>query len=128
MNNPRVTAKERGLIKGAIRRVFSRSELRLAVISEAIIDHKDPNRPRVTKWCKCAVCRTPTPKYLTQVDHLVPLVPLESSLEEMSWDEVVARTWCDKSNLQAICLTCHKIKSVLESKERRKFKKERKRG
>jgi hypothetical protein len=47
MNNPRVTSKERGLLKGAIRRVFSRSDLRRKVIELSRIDHTDSTRPRV---------------------------------------------------------------------------------
>lgn len=54
---------------------------------------------------------------------MIPLVPLDKALEEMTWDEVVDRTWCDEANLQVLCKPCHKIKSKEENKERRAIKK-----
>lgn len=114
--------KERNLVKGAIMRVFSRSELRRAVLDTADIQHLDPTRPRVKKWSLCRSCLTPTPKYLMQVDHVEPKVPLNKSLEEMTWDEVVDNTWCDITNLNPICIACHKIKSKLETQIRKRNK------
>lgn len=122
MNN-RITPKERGLLKGAIRRVFSRSDLRRKVIEKARIEHTDPTRPRVTKWGRCAVCLTPTAMYQMAVDHVDPIIPTTSSLEHMLWGEVVDRTWCPEDNLQAICPSCHKAKTKAENDERRKHKK-----
>lgn len=58
-----------------------------------------------------------------QCDHKSPLVPVETTLEAMSWDEVVNRTWCAPENLQSICVSCHKIKSKAENKLRREYKK-----
>lgn len=119
-------AKERGLIKGAIRRVFSRSELRKEALSNSSIVHADPERPRVKKWSKCPICLSMTPTYKMQVDHIVPVIGLTETLEDLSWDLLVDRIWCSKENLKAICLICHKAKSKLENKERRKFQKEKK--
>lgn len=121
--NKRITSKERGLLKGAIRRVFSRSDLRKEALEKVKIEHKDPKRLRVSKWGKCPICKMPEALYLFQVDHRVPIVPLDRSLEEMTWDEVVDRTWCPIENLQAICKPCHKIKTKEEAKERKKNKK-----
>ena len=124
MNNP-TNPKERNLIKGAIRRVFSRSELRKQAIDASRVEgYTDPNRPRVTKWSKCPECKQMTPTYLMEVDHVKPVVELDSTLEEMTWDELVNKIWCDITNLVAICKPCHKIKSKAEAKERRRLKKE----
>jgi 5-methylcytosine-specific restriction endonuclease McrA len=119
-----MTVKERNLLKGAIRRVFSRSELRRAVIETSIVKgHSDPTRPRVKNWCICPTCKSYTPKSYMQVDHVLPIVPIDSRLEDMSWDTVVDRTWCDRNNLQPICVDCHKVKSKQEQKLRRLNKK-----
>lgn len=117
--NQRISAKERGLLKGAIRRVFSRSDLRKLILEESRINHKDESRPRVTKWSCCAECKLPTPTYLIQVDHIIPIVPIDSTLELMTWDDVVDRIWCDKNNLQPLCKPCHNIKTKAERKLRR---------
>lgn len=124
MKNPRITKKEQGLLKGAINRVFSRSELRKQALERAAMPgHIDPNRPRVTKWSKCAECQKPEPQYLCQVDHIFPRVPIDSSFEDMTKDEFVDRTWCEVEQLQTLCKPCHKIKTKIEAKERRLIKK-----
>jgi 5-methylcytosine-specific restriction endonuclease McrA len=119
MNNPRMTAKERNLLKGAIRRVFSRSDLRRKVVEATRIDYHDPNRPRVKKWSACQCCGFYTPTYQIEVDHKDPLVPINKTLEQMSWDTVVDRTWCEENNLWGICELCHTNKTKLERKARK---------
>lgn len=121
--NKRVTPKERGLIKGSLRRVFSRSELRKAAIDATRIVWKDPSRPRVTKWSKCPKCIEPIPTYLMEVDHISPVVPINSTLADMDANQLVDNIWCDPTNLLALCINCHKIKSRQEASQRRELKK-----
>lgn len=123
MKNPRISPKERGLIKGALRRVFSRSELRRAAVAASIVDYIDTSRPRVKKWSRCPLCKQYIPTYLLEVDHVLPIVPVDSALEHMDWDTIVDRIWCEPLNLIAICAECHKLKTQAESKERREIKK-----
>src|ERR1017187_6080148 len=126
MRNPRVTKKEYGLIKGALRRVFGRSDLRRSVIEAAIIKgYKDPKRKAVKFWVKCTDCGQMEAKSNMQVDHHEPVIPVNSSFEEMTLDEVVNRMWCDVKNLAIICKPCHIIKSRAETKERARIKRER---
>ena len=122
MNNPRISKKERNLIKGAIRRVFSRSEIRGKIVTASLVKHVDLTRPRVKSWCKCGNCNTLIPKSYMEVDHIDPVVPYNTSLEEMSWDELVNRLWCEESNLQAICEECHDKKTKVERKMRKDAK------
>lgn len=124
--NPRISKKEKGLIKGALRRVFSRSDLRRSVLDKSVRPgYYDELRPRVKKWSLCAFCNKMTPSYKAQVDHKDPLVPIDSSLDEMVWNDIVDRLWCDESNLQVLCEDCHDNKSKNERKQRRLIKKER---
>jgi 5-methylcytosine-specific restriction endonuclease McrA len=119
--------KERNLLKGAIRRVFSRSELRRKIIDSSLQkEYSDPSRKRVTRWGKCASCKKLEPAYLMQVDHKEPIVPIGMTLEEMAWDKVIENVWCDESKLQALCKDCHKKKTKEEQKERRLLKKDKK--
>lgn len=119
MKNPRITAKDRGLIKGALRRVFSRSELRRSIMLLTVIEHYDHSRPRVTKWSMCQACLTPTPTYLMQLDHNDPIIPIDTTLEDMTWDTVIDRIWCEENNLVPLCKPCHLTKTKLEGKLRR---------
>ena len=123
MNNPK-NPKERNLVKGAIRRVFSRSELRRRALDKALVkDYHDPSRKRVTRWGRCAECNKLEPAYLLEVDHQEPVVPIGSSLEEMSWDQIIDNIWCDEDKLQALCKLCHRSKTSIEGQIRRKLKK-----
>lgn len=123
MKNTRISAKERGLIKGAIRRVFSRSDLRRKVVDASVVQFTDPSRPRVKKWSVCPLCELFTPKYLMEVDHKNPIIGVDTTLEDMSWDTVIDRVWCEENNLMAICKSCHKEKTKMENKARRAHKK-----
>lgn len=117
--NERITPKDRNAIKGALRRVFSRSDLHRKVIEASIIKHSDPSRPRVKSWCKCNVCKKPEAKSYVVVDHIDPLIPVNQAFADMSLDVVVDRLWCEENNLQAICPACHDGKSASERKERK---------
>ena len=122
--NSLISKKERGLLKGALRRVFSRSDLRRLVMDSAKIEHFDPSKPRVKKWIQCNICNKPSPQYKAAVDHVYPVVPVDKSLEVMSWDELINRIWCPRIYLQILCKVCHDEKTKQERKERTKFKKE----
>lgn len=120
MKNPS-NPKERNLLKGAIRRVFSRGEARRQSIERHAVDFHDPNRPRVTKWVFCGYCGIIFPKYQAEADHINPIIPVDSTLENMTWDAVVDAVW--EGELMCSCKDCHKSKSKEENKQRREFKK-----
>lgn len=126
LKNPRITAKERGLIKGSIRRVFSRSDLRRKVI-ESYIDnsYSNPQRKKVKYWIKCSNCSTMEAKSNIQLDHVLPVVPVDSSFEEMDMNDFLNRQWCEENNLKPLCKPCHTVKTKIENKERRLAKKDR---
>ena len=94
--------------------------------SGPVVKHSDPKRPRVTKWILCDVCRQPTPKWEAQCDHKEPVQKVTETEDELGFDVFLNRVWCDPSNLQKICRTCHQEKSRIENAERRKNKKARK--
>lgn len=124
-NNPRITPKEKGLLKGAIRRVFSRSDLRRSIIDASIVkDYTDIKRKRVKTWCRCNECKELIPKSYMEVDHIIPVVPLNKAFADMSLDVFVDGVWCEGKLLQAICENCHDVKTKAEGKERRRLKKE----
>ena len=123
MSNPRITKRDKGLIKGALRRVFSRSELRNSIITANMVEYSDLSRPRVKKWVLCNICKKPEAKSYVVVDHIDPFVPIGGSFEEMSLDVAVDRLWCEVHNLQAICPNCHELKSTEERQQRKKLAK-----
>lgn len=94
----------------------------------SVVKHIDPNRIRVKKWSMCPICKRHTPTYKMQVDHILPVVGLSETLEDMSWDLLVDRLWCDPKNLLAICEEDHKEKTRQERKQRVQYKKEKKKN
>lgn len=126
MNNPRITNRDLNNIKSALRRAFARSDLRERVLAKSRIDWHNPERPRVTKWSVCPVCNEKTPQYKMEVDHTIPLIPVDSSMKEMTLDTLVDRLWCEEENLQAMCETCHDKKTKIEMEERKLRRKEKK--
>lgn len=127
--NNRITKKERGLIKAALRKAYGRSDLRRNVIEKHIVKgYSDPNRKKVKFWVKCTNCGEMEAKSNIELDHHEPVVPLNRSFDEMSLDEVVDRMWCKESNLHPLCPPCHDKKSASETKERARIKREKKTG
>lgn len=128
----RLTAKERNLIKGALRRVFARSELHQVAIKNTVVPFDSVpieirnKRKRVKTWCKCPLCGKYEAKSKMPVDHKEPLIAIGKTLTNYTWDAIIEeRLWCEPSNLQAICIDCHKLKSKTEAKERRTYGKRR---
>lgn len=112
-------------IMGAIRRLFARSEKVKHVRKCATC--KTVKGPRGGKMYKCAMCHKCYPAKQTQVDHIDEVVPLNKTLNDMDYNELIERLDCDISNLQLLCKTCHNKKTQEENKIRRKNKSDRKR-
>jgi 5-methylcytosine-specific restriction endonuclease McrA len=121
--NPRLTKRDYALIKGALRRVFARSELHHKVLNKAIIQHSDPERPRVKTWILCPVCNKPEAKSYCVVDHISPAIKITETLYDLTLQTLQDRIWCEEDNLQPICKSCHKVKTLAENRERRKNRK-----
>lgn len=112
-------------IRGALRRAFSRSP-----IVKEVMDESRREIPRYTKdgsrhkknWvqAQCQVCNEWASKSKMAVDHIIPVISIEEG--KQSWDEFIARLWCDKSNLQRICDTCHDKKTYAERIARLRIK------
>jgi hypothetical protein len=60
------------------------------------------------------------------IDHINPVVPVESSGKKKDWNDIISRLYCNESNLQSICMFCHKTKSLAERVDRAKARKENK--
>ena len=114
------------LLMTAIRRAFSRSSLRKEVLEKAKTPYIDLSRPRVKNWFQCNICKNCFAGYQMQIDHIIPIVPVNKGLTEMKIYDLIERTFCNIDNLQASCLDCHKAKSKEENKLRREYRKKRK--
>lgn len=70
---------------------------------------------------QCNICRqTGFSRNDLQVDHIVPVVDIEVGFN--TWDEYVSRLYVNEEELQAICRTCHDIKTMTEQKMRKHYR------
>lgn len=57
------------------------------------------------------------------LDHVEPVIPFDKFYYEITLDEWVDRLHCDVSNLELLCLDCHKTKTSEEKTLRKEAKK-----
>ena len=75
--------------------------------------------------CLCAGCKqvvslTLNGKKNVFVDHKVPVVDTEEGFQ--GWDVFIERLFCEESNLEVLCKSCHDTKSAEEREERKRSK------
>ena len=80
---PKLSKYDLGLIKAALRRALSRSDLAKVVENRFKVEYTSDKNPRCKKWSRCASCHEITPTWKTQKDHLDPVVPITVKLEDM---------------------------------------------
>lgn len=110
-------------IRGANRRLFARSPSVFDKLNESRQEfprYKNDGSRAKKNWVKrqCEVCNTWVGSSHIAIDHIDPVVPPEGFPPNFDmWDRVnlfLRRLWCDKSNLQRICDTCHDKKTQEE--------------
>jgi 5-methylcytosine-specific restriction endonuclease McrA len=121
----KLSNKDLNLAKGALRRAFTKSEIYKQIRDAHVVEHSDPNRPRVSRWAWCASCGEIFPAYTGSVDHIAAIIPLDKLTEEMTIGEIAEAIYCDPSNLQFLCQDCHTRKTLGENAIRRENKKKR---
>lgn len=83
-------------------------------MNEAKTEKKiNPKTGRLAQHYTCAVCSQDFTSKDVQVDHRVPIG------NDLTWDEFISRLFCEKENLQCLCIPCHKEKTLKENNENR---------
>lgn len=104
-------------IRGALRRAFARSPVVQEKMSESRREVprylKDGTRAK-KDWVQrqCEVCKQWVGSTKLAIDHVDPVISVQDGFQD--WNVFIARLWCDKSNLQRICDTCHDNKTKQE--------------
>lgn len=60
------------------------------------------------------------------VDHIQSVVAVEDSGKDKDWNKIIDRMFCEEENLQSICWLCHKSKSLAETTDRARARRENK--
>jgi len=113
-------------IRGAIRRIFSRSPVKIEVLKKVRREvpryNQDGSRgKRDAVQYQCAVCKTWVGSTKVEVDHIVPVVEVNEK-GFVDWNVFVERLFCGPENLQVICDPCHDKKTQIERMRRQAAK------
>jgi len=110
------TWKPHNAIMSCMRRTFSRSPIVRNVLNKAT--HPTLRGPRGGRVFICSICGKPYGASGVEVDHIVPVIPLEKTIYEMDWSEVMERMFCDESKLRVLCKACHKSVTAEQRRQR----------
>jgi hypothetical protein len=114
-------AKFNSFIKSALRAASRRWPPKYETLNDAYVDRRtNVKSGKLAKHYLCAKCGGFFPAADVQVDHIEAVI--DPTVGFVSWDEVIARMFCEKDGLQVLCTCCHKIKTGEEkalAKERR---------
>lgn len=69
---------------------------------------------------KCAECHEIYQKKDIDIDHVNPVIDVKGF---DSWDNVIARLFCEREGFQILCKPCHKIKTKDETDLRVEYRK-----
>lgn len=93
---------------------------------EYYVDSKKGKKLRRVRF-KCEKCNKKYARANIAIDHIVPVIDVAGVAKrpngQPDFNEYIDRLYCAKSNLQRLCLTCHKAKSKEENKQRLTIKK-----
>ena len=68
---------------------------------------------------ECAGCKSHFGRKEIQVDHIIPVMPLNGSDD---FNVILERLFCPSEGLQILCKPCHKDKTDLENKARKEYR------
>jgi 5-methylcytosine-specific restriction endonuclease McrA len=113
-------------IRGAVRRLFSRSpvhtQVLMAVRREVPKYNKDGARSKKDSvQYLCNVCKNYVGSTHVEVDHIVPVIETNEH-GFVDWNLFVERLFCKAENLQVICDPCHDKKTHEEQQKRQAAK------
>jgi 5-methylcytosine-specific restriction endonuclease McrA len=105
--------RRKTFITSLLRSGFRKYPSKYATLKAAYVGKKlNSKTKRVGSHYKCAKCKKVYPSREVQVDHIQPVV--DPIVGFVNWDEYIDRLFCEESNLQVLCLTCHDGKTKKE--------------
>jgi 5-methylcytosine-specific restriction endonuclease McrA len=113
-------------IRGAIRRIFSRSPVKrdvlMAVRRERPKFNQDGSRSKKDAVeYMCNLCKQYVGSTKVEVDHLEPVIEI-NEVGFVDWNTFVTRLFCTVEKLQVLCDPCHDKKTHDEQQKRQMLK------
>lgn len=102
-------------VRSALRAAFRKWPPKFDTLKAARTSARiNPASGRMAMHYTCAACKKDYPLKNVQVDHIKPVVPKNFT----TWDDFIARLYCEAKWLQVLCKPCHKTKTAEERKKR----------
>lgn len=115
MAAPWTEGRLKAFIIAALRSATRRYPPKYECLNEAKTEKKiNPKTKRLAQFYRCNACGMDFTSKDVQVDHIIPVVDPRDGFK--TWDDYINRLFCDKSNLQVLCTTCHQLKTSQEKK------------
>ena len=112
-NNEWTVSRFNSFIKGALRNASIKWPPKWKTLKAASVGKKINWRTsRLAEHYKCNSCNKEFPAKEVQVDHIQPIIDPAKGF--VNWDVVIENMFCEQENLQVLCLTCHKAKTLAE--------------
>lgn len=112
-------ARFRSFVISALRAASRRWPVKWTVLKAAFVGRTiNKETGKLAQHYKCADCKGNFPAASVVVDHIDPVVDTMTGF--VDWDTYIERMYCEADGLQVLCKPCHKEKTALERKERKK--------
>lgn len=109
--------RKRSFITSVLRSGARRWPPKFEALADAYVGIRHNSKTkRDSKHYLCASCEGEFPAKEVQVDHISPVVDPKTGF--ISWDLFIERLYCERDNLQVLCIPCHKKKSKEERKKK----------
>jgi 5-methylcytosine-specific restriction endonuclease McrA len=106
-------ARFRAFVVGLLRAGSRKWPPKYKVLARALVGQKlNEKTGRMAAHYVCASCEKEFPIKQVQVDHKRPVVDKDGFKD---WETYIDKLFCESSNLQVLCVPCHKAKSKKEN-------------
>lgn len=101
-------------IRSGLRSKSNRWPVKYDVLAAAKRNYEGPNKRQKFEF-QCNHCKQWFPQKQVSVDHIIPAGTLRRFGDLARFVEIL---FCEKNNLQVLCIQCHKQKSQHERKQK----------
>jgi 5-methylcytosine-specific restriction endonuclease McrA len=108
-------ARKKAFIISVLRSGTRRWPPKYETLNEAKTEKKiNVKTGRLAQHYRCASCLEEFTASNIQVDHIIPVASIDGF---STWDSFIENLFCEKDNLQVLCVPCHAIKTKEERSE-----------
>jgi hypothetical protein len=118
---PWTEGRIRSFITSVLRGGFRRWPAKYECLKDAAVGKQtNINTGRLAEHYQCNKCKKHFPQKEVQVNHIDSVISTEHGF--VGWDVFIQRLYCDKNNLEVVCKPCHKLITLEENEERKRYK------